>query len=509
MRKWLPLVAISIGTLMLLVDVTIVNVALPDMATDLGTSFTALQWVIDIYALMLAALLLGVGTIADRLGHRRTYLAGLVLFAAASAASGLAPTPAVLILARAVQGVGAAAMFATTFALLNSAYHGRDRGIAYGIWGSVSGAASAIGPIAGGLLTEHLSWQWIFFVNLPFCLAAIALTVRAIGPDVAHPDARRLDVGGIATFTAFAAGITFALIRANEHGWTDGLVLTLTVLAILALAGFVAIERRSDHPLLDLSLLRHGPFTGALIAGAALTISAFSFLAFVSIWLQSALGLSPVAAGLAGALPMAVSAFVTSAVAGRFLHGDRNWLAVGGGLLLCGLGALVMALQLHSGAGWPALVAGLLVSGVGVGLAAPTLSSTAMSAVPLHRGGMAAGAVNTTRQLGFAVGLAALGSVLAARIAATAADLGVADADRLGSAVAGGGLGQILAGAPAAARPALKSALEAAMIDGLRWTMFIAAAVGIVGGLVAGRLIRQQSSRLLTDPAATPSRVNQ
>ena len=192
MRKWLPLVAICTGTFMLLVDVTIVNVALPDIATDLGTTFGQLQWVVDVYALALAALVLGAGSLADLYGRRKLYLVGLVLFALASLASGLAPNAGLLIAARALQGIGGAIMFATTIALINTSYQGRDRGTAFGVWGAVVGASAALGPILGGALTE-LSWRWIFFVNLPVCvLAVVADADRGRGgPAAGRAAARR------------------------------------------------------------------------------------------------------------------------------------------------------------------------------------------------------------------------------------------------------------------------------------------------------------------------------
>jgi MFS family permease len=217
MRKWMPLIAVCLGTFMLLVDVTIVTVALPDMAVGLSASFSSLQWVIDIYALTLAALLMGMGSLADIRGRRRVYVAGLAAFALASCASGLAGNTAMLIAARGLQGIGGAAMYATTIALLNSSYQGRDRGIAFGIWGAVSGAAAASGPILGGLLTESASWRWIFFVNLPVCAAAIVMSLRAFPAD--RPDqAARLDLPGLAMFTLGAAAATYGLIRAAADG---------------------------------------------------------------------------------------------------------------------------------------------------------------------------------------------------------------------------------------------------------------------------------------------------
>src|SRR6201996_2330346 len=212
MRKWWPLVAICTGTFMLLVDLTIVNVALPDMARELHTTFSDLQWVIDLYALVLGALVLTVGSLADRLGRRKVYLAGLVLFAASSLTCGLAPNVGVLIAARGVQGVGAAAMFATTMALISNTYSGRERGMAFGVWGAVNGAASALGPIIGGPRTGKLGWRWIFLVNLPVSVVAVALTLRVV-TESRDPQPRRIDLPGMTTFTIAAATLTYALIR--------------------------------------------------------------------------------------------------------------------------------------------------------------------------------------------------------------------------------------------------------------------------------------------------------
>ena len=240
---------------MLLIDVTIVNVALPSMASSLRTSFTQLQWVVDIYALALAALLLGVGSASDLLGRRNVYICGLVVFALASLTAGISGSTAMLIAARGVQGIGAAAMFATTIALINSSYRGRDRGVAFGVWGAFNGAAAATGPILGGLLTQGLSWRWIFFVNLPISVVAIAVSVYGLAPD--RPARRgRIDVWGIAAFTAAAGSVTLALTRVSENGWTSVTTLGLIGFGLVALLTFIAVERHSARPILDLALLR-------------------------------------------------------------------------------------------------------------------------------------------------------------------------------------------------------------------------------------------------------------
>jgi len=494
MRKWLPLLTVCLGTFMLLIDVTIVNVALPDMVTDLDASFGALQWVVNGYALALGALVLGAGSIADRIGHRRAYVMGLVTFALASLACGLAPDPAVLIAARFVQGVGAAAMLATTFALLNSAYGGRDRGTAYGMWGAVAGASSAVGPILGGLLTDGVSWRWIFLVNLPVSVIAVGLCVKVLR-DAHAPVAGRVDVGGIVSFTAAAASLTYALIRAGEEGWSDPGAWGLLGAGAVLLALFVLIEARTREPLLDLELLRNRAFVAVLLAGLLLTFAAFAAFTYTSIWLQSVLGMSAIGAGLAG-LPMSIAAFAVSAGLGRFLHERRPDLVLGTGLLFIGAGGLVAAALLHGSAGWRELLPGFVLVGVGVGMVMPVLGSVSMSLVPPQRGGMAAGAVNTTRQLGFAFGIAVLGGVFGARAADSLADDGLTSASTLAHEIAGGGAPRLLGAAPAQARPGLEHAAHDAAVAGVQATYVVSGIVGILAGLIVFVLMR---------PAADPA----
>ncbi|MFG2138816.1 MFS transporter [Streptomyces sp. NPDC048650] len=409
--KWWPLVAITLGNFMLLVDVTIVNTALPRISDGLGASFTSLQWVMDIYALALAALLMVAGSAADLFGRRRLYVAGLALFALASLACGLAPGAAVLIAARAVQGIGAAAMFATNTPLLMAAYHGRDRGVAFGIWGGTSGAAAAVGPVLGGLLTEYLNWRAIFLVNLPLTALAVALTLRHLHES--HGDrGARIDWPGAAAFTVAAGALTYGLMRGGEHGWTEGGTLASLAAAAVALLVFVLVEQRVHRPLLDLRLLRRPSFATLMAAALLLQAAAFPYLTFVGLWTQNVLGLSPVQAGLA-VLPLALMSLLVGALGGRLLQRLAPQLPVGIGLLLVGAGALLHTALLGDGAGWAALVPGLAVGGLGVGAAMPVLVSAALGAAPPQRAGMASGAVNTFRQLGFALGIAVLGTFFA------------------------------------------------------------------------------------------------
>ncbi|MFD7028020.1 MFS transporter [Streptomyces sp. NPDC059917] len=487
MRKWLPLTAVCLGAFMLLVDVTIVTVALPDMATDMHSGFAGLQWVMDVYALALAALLLGAGSLADRIGRRRVYLGGLAVFAAASLACGLADGPGTLIAFRAVQGIGGAAMFATTMALLSAAYQGRDRGIAFGVWGAVNGAAAAAGPIIGGLLTEHFGWRWIFFINLPVCALAVLVTLKAV-VESRNPHAKGIDLPGMVTFTVGAAAVTYALIRVGENGWTSATTLGLFALAVLSFVGFVVVELRAAHPMLDLSLFRSPVFVAVMAAGLLLSGAAFSYLMYTSLWLQSAEGMSPVGAGLV-LVPLSLAAFLVAAVAGRLLHGLSPRLTIGGGLLLIGVGALLQALMLDAGDGWSALVPGLAVTGVGVGMATPALAAAAMGAVAPARAGMAGGALNTARQLGTALGIAVLGAVFHAGLVSGLGD--ARGARPMADALASGGAGQLLGAAPAGeARQALDHLVDAAFASGLRETFLVSGAMGLVGAALVFALVR-------------------
>ncbi|MFC4069439.1 MFS transporter [Actinoplanes subglobosus] len=411
MRKWSPLLAVCLGTFLLLVDVTIVIVALPSIAAHLEAGPDDLAWVLDGYALALAALLLGAGALADRYGRRVTYLTGLVLFGLSSLLCALAPTVDTLVAARVLQGVGGAAMFATTVAILNVTYRGRDRGIAFGVWGAVNGAATAAGPLAGGLLTEHLGWRWIFLVNLPIVVVAVWFTMRTV-TESRSDRAGRFDIPGTITFTLAATALVYGLIRAADDGWTATAVLGPLALGLAGTALFVAVERRSAAPMLDLALFRRPGFTGLIIAAFLCQAAAFAYLPFTTIWLQRVLGHGPVDAGLLGALPLSGAALLVGALAGRFLQQARPWITIGAGLLLVAAGDLAQS-AVGADSGGAVLIPGLILVGLGVGVVLPVLSSAVLNEVPHERSGMAGGALNTFRQLGFAFGVAIFGTVFA------------------------------------------------------------------------------------------------
>ncbi|ANP50637.1 EmrB/QacA subfamily drug resistance transporter [Streptomyces griseochromogenes] len=473
MRTWGTLTAVCLGTFMLLLDVTIVVVALPDMAGALHASLTDLQWVVDGYALALAALLLGAGAAADILGRRRVHVAGVVLFAVASLLCGLASGPGTLVAARALQGVGAAAMFATTLPLLGSVYQGARRSAALGVWGAVSGGAAAVGPVLGGLLTEGPGWRWIFFVNLPVSVVEVWLTLRVV-PESRGPRGMRVDWAGTAAFAWFAGGVTYAVVRAGEDGWTASASLTAFACAALALVVFVLVERRADHPLLDLALLRKPAFVGVMAGAFAFNGVAFGVTPYLSIWMQTLLGMSPVRGGLT-LLPMTVAAMIVAVLVGRLLHGVPARLTIGGGLLLIGSGNICQAV-LDAGSGWTALVPGFVLVGAGTGFVSPTVAGAALAAVPGERAGMAGGAVNTVRQLGYALGVAVFGTVLTSRMTGALPHGAAHD-------LAGGGA-RTLRGSVS------EPALRAAFASGLNGTLVAAGLAGIAAGALVLVLVR-------------------
>jgi EmrB/QacA subfamily drug resistance transporter len=484
MRKWLPLVAICAGTFMLLVDVTIVTVALPDMARSLHTSFSELQWVIDIYALVLAALVLTAGAIADRFGRRVVYLAGLVLFAASSAASGAALNVPMLIAARGVQGVGAAMMFATTMALLSNSYSGRDRGVAFGTWGAVNGAAAAAGPIIGGLLVTHFGWRWIFYVNLPVSVIAVAMSAIVI-TESKDPAGRRVDLPGMVTFTAAAGCLTYALIRG---AWTSAITLGLLAAAVVALALFAAAELRRPDPMLDLSLLRNRAFSALLVAGALMSAAAWAVMAYESLWLQSLLGKSAIGAGLV-LLPAALMAFLVSAGIGRPMQRLSPRKLIGTGMVIIAAGVLSQGVIRSGSAAW-VVMPGTALVGIGAGLVMAPLSSAAMTLVPHQKAGMAAGAVATFRQLGYAFGIAVLGEVFSGGL----------------TRVAGSGLAPALAGGEASAviarHPGLSAAVHEAFAAGLDQTLLVAAGLGVIGAVAVFAFVRTPAAPAPASSAA-------
>jgi EmrB/QacA subfamily drug resistance transporter len=490
-REWWTLVTVCVGTFMLLLDVTIVNVALPQIQTGLGSSFTDLQWVVDAYALTLAALLLTSGSLADLLGRRRIFAIGVVIFSAASLLCGIAQSPLMLDLSRGVQGIGGAMMFASSLALLGHAYRGRDRGVAFGVWGAVTGAAVSVGPIVGGALTDGLSWRWIFLVNVPIGVVALALTLSKVD-ESREPRGARLDIPGFVTFTAALGTLVFGLIESSPKGWGSGLVEGCLIASVALIAVFLAVERRSSAPMLDLSLFRRRAFNGASIVAFALSGSIFAMLLYLTLYLQNILGLSPLGSGLR-LLTLSGAILVTSFVAGRLTTVVPVRLLMGAGLALVGLSLLLMR-GLTVTSHWTHLLPALLVGGVGVGLINPPLASTAIAVVPPRQAGMGSGINSTFRQVGIATGIAALGSIFTSEVRTHvssglyAAHLGGAHA--IATAISSGQTHQAIAHFPPQARGIVGEVARASFVAGLNEILLVAAVLALAGAIAALLLIR-------------------
>jgi EmrB/QacA subfamily drug resistance transporter len=413
-KRW-TLASILGATFMLLVDVTIVQVALPSIQKDLDATFTSLQWVIDAYALVLATFILISGALSDRLGRKRVFLAGVTIFTLASLLCGLATSAVFLDVARGIQGVGGAAMFATSLALIAQEFTGQARGKAIAYWGATVGVGVAVGPLVGGALTEAFGWQWIFLVNLPIGVVVIALAARKI-PNVRDPDAHHTDFGGFVTFAGALGLLVFALLRGETLGWSSAAILgSLAGAAILAVA-FVLVELRQERPMFDLSLFRRRAFVGVQLGTFAIGAGMFAVLPYLTIYLQSILGYSPFEGGLR-MLPLMAMVFVIPLVTRRLTMRLPGGIVLGVALAISAAGVFLFEFVSPTSS-WTVLLPGMLVAGLGVGLANPSIAHIALSVVAPQRSGMASGISNTFRIAGLATGVAGLGALLQHGIAA-------------------------------------------------------------------------------------------
>ncbi|MBO0833548.1 MAG: MFS transporter, partial [Actinobacteria bacterium] len=469
-NKWWTLVAVCLGTFMLLLDITIVTVALPDIQRVLHSSFSDLQWIVDAYALTLAAFLLTAGSLADMYGRRMLYLIGLVIFTGASALCGFAVNTVMLELSRGLQGIGGGIMFAVSLALLADAFRGSDRGIALGVWGAVTGLAVAIGPLLGGILTSGISWRWIFFVNAPIGVIAVAITALLVA-ESRLPTATRPDWPGFAMFTAGLASLVYALIQSSRTSFTDSVVLGCFAAAAVLLCGFTLVEWRVRHPMFELSLFRLPAFSGGLVAAFGLSASIFAMLLYLVLYLQDILGYSALGTGLRMTV-ISGGILIAATVAGRLSSLVPVRLLIGPGLILVGVGLLVMR-GLTASSGWTHLIPGMIISGIAVGLVNPPLASTAVGVVTPQRAGMASGINSTFRQVGIATGIALLGSLFASKVteevtAQAAAVPGLAGRGaQIASAVKSGQFQQFITQLPGPARPAVAGVTRAAFTSGL------------------------------------------
>jgi len=483
-KKWWTLLAVVLSTFMLLLDTTIVNTALPSIQRDFHGSLASLQWVIDAYALVLAAALLVGGSLADRFGRRLLFAIGNAIFTVGSLLCGLATGSLFLILARGLQGVGGAIMLATSLALLNHAFRGKDRGTAFAVYGAVTGIAVAIGPLAGGLITTDISWPWIFFINVPIGVAATVITLARVS-DSRNPAAVRVDLPGFGTFAGGLAALVYGLIESAD-GWNQTRVVVSLILAGVLLAAFVVIEFSQPRPMLDLSLFRKPTFTGGLIAAFALAGSMFALITYIILYLQNLLGYNALDSGLR-TTSITLAVLVTSTIAGRLTTVVPAKFMIGAGFVCIGAGLLLMR-GLTATSVWTHLIPGMILSGIGAGLVTVPLAATAVGVVEPARGGMASGINSTFRQVGLATGIALYGSLFASQLrhGVTEALLRTAYAPRAAQLAAALQPGQRTGSVPAVVSGAVRAGFTSAENE----IMLVGAAVALAAAVTSLVLIR-------------------
>jgi EmrB/QacA subfamily drug resistance transporter len=410
-RKWWTLAAVSFGLFMIMLDNTVVNVALPAIQADLNAGLSELQWIVTGYALTFAALMLSGGKLADMLGRRLIFVVGIVIFTLSSLVCGLADSGDMLIGARVVQGVGAALMNPATLSIIAAAFPARERGTAIGIWAGVSALALAIGPLVGGLLTEHVGWQWIFFINVPVGVVAIVASYLLIDESKDTSREQRLDLPGLLTGGLGLFAVTYGLIEANDFGWGSARIVGSFAAGALLLIAFVLLERHQRLPMLDLSLFRSGTFTGANLVVLLTALSMFGVFFFVSLYMQNILGYSAVQAG-AAFLPMTLLIVVVAPIAGRLTDriGSR-WL-MASGMTLLSIQLLYLS-TLGTAATYWRLLPAMIIGGFGMAMTMTPSAAAAVRSVPVDKSGVGSAVLNSFRQVGGSVGIALMGAIVA------------------------------------------------------------------------------------------------
>jgi len=464
-RKWFTLAAVSFGLFMIMLDNTVVNVALPSIQRDLGTDLAQLQWIVTGYALTFAALMLIGGKVADAYGRRLIFVVGIAVFTAASLWCGLAGSGDELIAARVLQGVGAALMNPATLSIIAATFPPHQRGTAIGIWAGTSALALAIGPLVGGLITEHLDWSWIFFVNVPVGILAVAASFLFIDEsrDSTHV---RLDLPGLATSAVGLFALTYALIEANTYGWDSARILGAFAVAGVSILAFVLLERYQRAPMLPLELFRNGTYTGANLVVLLVALAMFGVFFFLSLYMQNVLGYSPVQTG-AAFLPMTILIILIAPIAGR--ASDR----IGSrGLMTAGMILIAVQLLYFSRLGVDAtfwnLLPAFLVGGVGMSLTMTPSAAAATRSVSVDKAGVGAAVLNASRQIGGSLGIALIGAIIALE----------AGGDRT----------------------------PEAFVDGLQTALLVAAGIAVLGAVVAFSLVRphEGAGRARHEAAAEP-----
>jgi EmrB/QacA subfamily drug resistance transporter len=507
--KWWTLAAVCLGIFMLLLDITVVNVALPDIQQSLHSSFAELQWVIDAYALTLAAFLLTAGVVGDMAGRRRLYAAGVIIFTVSSLLCGVSTSSLMLDLSRGAQGIGGAIMFATSLALIAQAFSGKERGTAFGIYGAVIGGAVAVGPLVGGAITSGIGWRWIFFINLPVGVVAIVITLAKV-QDSRESTTRRVDWAGFITFSASLFMLVYALVQGNAKGWSSPTIVGLLVGSAVLMVVFLVAEWIQRDPMLDLSLFKRPAMVGVSLAAFAISASIFAMFLYLTLYLQEVLGYGPFAAGLRF-LPITVLAFAVAPFSGKLSVLIQSRYLLGLGLALIALGC-ALSDHVQADSAWTVLLPGFILAGVGIGIINPVLASATVAVVPPERSGMASGSSSTFRQVGIATGIAGLGAVFLREIrpntvhalteTATGRAILAHGGSHLSSAIAGGDIRAAASTYPAGlTRNTLIEAYRVGFTSTFNHLMEIALGIALVGAIGSFFLVRQRDFVSTAAPA--------
>jgi EmrB/QacA subfamily drug resistance transporter len=497
-RRWWTLGAMCFALFMIMLDNTVTNVALPSIQRDFDASLSALEWTINAYTLTFAVLLVTGGRLGDIFGRRRVFLIGVAIFAFASFTIGFAPSDGFLVASRALQGVGAALMMPGTLSIISHAFPPRERGKAIGIWAGVSAIALAIGPLVGGWLTEDVSWRTIFFLNVPVAIAAIAVTLFAAEESRDETVGRTVDYPGIATLTVGLTSLVLALVEGNAWGWGSARILGLFALAIVSLAAFVAIERRSSAPVVDFAFFRSRQFVAANAVAFLVTFAMFAMFFFLALYMQNILGYSPLETGVRF-LPTTLVVMAAGPIAGRL--SDRvgpRWLITGGLVLIAAALAWQSRITVDTSFGY--LFPAFMVMGAGIGLVMSPMSATVMNSVDRAKAGVASGTLSMFRMVGGTFGVAALGALVAAvgrsDLEQSLPNLGAGAREQM---VDGLGSGAGLEHASAH----VQAAANSAFVDALGTGLIVSASAALVGALLAWALIRNDRPEVPAEQEAT------
>ncbi|MCB1002628.1 MAG: MFS transporter [Acidimicrobiales bacterium] len=488
-RRWWALAVLCLSLLLIVMDNTIVNVALPTIQRDLDATGSELQWIVDAYVLVFAGLLLTMGSLGDRFGRKPALSLGLVVMGGASAISAWSSDPSHLIFWRAVMGIGGALIMPATLSILTNVFTDhRERARAIAIWAGTSGMAVAIGPVTGGWLLDHFWWGSVFLVNVPVVVVALVAGHRII-PDSKDPHPPALDPFGAALSIVGLVTLVWAIIEAPQKGWTDRTTLGAFAVATVLLVGFVVHERRSDHPMLDVGFFRNPRFSAASGAITMTFFAMFGTLFLFTQYMQFVLGYSPLATG-ARFIPMALVTMVVAPSSARIVERVGTKAVVATGLTMTSV-ALALGTFLTAGGGYLPLLGVLVVMAVGMGLTMAPATESIMGSLPLTKAGVGSAVNDTTRQVGGALGVAVMGSLLASAYGAKMADflagLPTAVPDAAASAIEDsvGAAVNVAAGLPGPAADALTGAARTAYVEAMGTSLWLAAGVALLGAIVA------------------------